>query len=143
LIEAERLDSLEVVDRAPLLERKRRANNIVFYGARLIERQGRRALDKLELPHPLSHFVRSLVPDYDIEGADNVSVLHTVGCYFSAVGRSADLHRVARRIFELMLTQGQQMEGEDAEACSQEVFEWFLAAQQAQVAAMTGVAPEL
>jgi hypothetical protein len=133
LLDAERRDVAEVVDRAHALERQRRTNNVVFYASRMIERHGGReeAFDRLAPSGTLRRLVNRLLPT-GIEKADDVDILHTVGCYFTATGRILDAHRAGRRISELIINEGKQMSGEGAEACAHEAFAWFMSGQRAE-----------
>jgi hypothetical protein len=78
-------------------------------------------------------FVDRLAPE-QIDGMDDLDMVHTVGCYYAAVGDSAEAQRAAQRIYGLM-SAGKQIAGPDAAACYDEAFSWFKAGKQPELTA--------
>ncbi|WP_413989191.1 hypothetical protein ACMDCR_24870 [Labrys okinawensis] len=123
LLDAEIIDTATDVDPAHVVERKRRTNNIVFYASRLIERpSGQGVFGRLSPDKPLESFVERL--SYDMEVAPEVYMLHTLGCYYAAVGDVDKARGAAQRIFGRM-SEGEYMIGVDPEESYQEVIDWF------------------
>jgi tetratricopeptide (TPR) repeat protein len=134
LVEADRRDVAREIDKAHRIERERRINNIVFYGSRLIERTGSRdAFNSLSSDKSLADFVERLAPD-QIDGMDDLDMVHTVGCYYAAVGDSAEAQRAAQRIYGLM-SAGKQITGPDATESYDEAHTWFKAGKQPELTA--------
>jgi len=97
LMEMERRDVSHRTDKAHTTEKARRANNIIFYASRMVERGGGEALATLVSEAELEVLAADLAPN----GVDHVTdpdVLHTLGSYFAARRRSADALQVGGRI---------------------------------------------
>jgi len=125
LRDAEQRDTARHCDDAHLMERRRRANNIVFYVSRLLEREGgREALNGLMLPYAIDGLVDELIPD-GIEANEDPATLHTVGCYFAATGHPQDAYRAGKRIIDLVINNQQEMTGAHPADSMTEAMAWY------------------
>ena len=121
------------------IERKRRTNNLVYYGSRLIERTGSEdAFNDLSPDMPLAAFVDRLVPS-DIKDLEDIDMVHTVGCYYAAVAnitkakrtataRAKEARRAAGHIVWLTTNTGKNM----APELTGEVEDWLKVGQPAE-----------
>jgi len=140
LLKADQSDIAASGGEAHDLERQRRTNNIVYYGSRLIERTGsEETFNRLSSGEPLAVFVERLLAG-DIEGLEDIDIVHTVGCYYAAVANISKARRAtvaniakarlaAKRIFGLM-SMGKNMAGPE----TAEAHDWLTAGQQAEPA---------
>jgi hypothetical protein len=138
LLDAEQRDVAPGSGRAIDLDRRRRINNIVYYGSRLTERTGSEdAFNGLSPKMPLAAFVDRLMPA-GVEELDDIDFVHTIGCYHAAVANMTNVKRVvtastkearraAEHIFRLMSVGKNMASRETAEAHG-----WLTAGQQAE-----------
>jgi hypothetical protein len=105
-------------------ERERRWNNIVYFSSRLIERVGIQANSDVINYERVCQFANMLVKS--IRGQPNLSVLHTIGCYYSAVGRMEDLCNVAKQMMEIGV-KNDLMSGLGSNENLEEFWGWFKA----------------
>jgi len=125
LVEANERDPGARTSEAYEIERKRRANNVIFYASRLLERPGgERALYNVCSKERLARFLNKLVPTGTLEDMDDIDQLHTVGCYYTVLGQIDESERAATRIFSLV-GKGRRFKGEQADASYIEVSTWL------------------
>jgi hypothetical protein len=125
LRDAEERDSEQLCDDAHILERQRRANNIVYCVSRLLERKGgREALNNVKLPRAIETLLDELIAD-GIELSEDPASLHTVGCYFAATGRPQEAYRAGKRIFDLVINHQREMPGPYRADNMREAMTWY------------------
>jgi hypothetical protein len=123
LFDAEQADVGPPSDDAHSLEQTRRRNNIVFYGARLIERAGERAGQLFPPITLLNEYAALLVPN--LAKATDLDLLHSVGCYYAAIGSSKQAFRAGRRIVALCISDERRMTGLNWQDSHREALIWF------------------
>ena len=123
-LDAERRDTSPQQNEAHRIETVRRANNLIYWAARLLEREGGyRAMKDLDPNNLIPGLVGRLLP-HDIESCDEPDYLHTVGAYFAATGQRAEAARAAARLFDAVFREGKELTSTLADVHLREVLEW-------------------
>lgn len=127
LLMADEMDTAEEVPLDHRLERVRRTNNIVFYGARMLERpSGRLALEATGAIRSLAQFAERL--EQGSAELNDINILHTMGCYYAATAQRSRAQTMAQRMLQL-LTAGNNVRGPspdtDTDEALSEALDWF------------------
>ena len=101
LLELDKRDPARIDDTAHAEEARRRANNIVFYASRMIERGGRERLEQHVSQSELDGLAKKL-QDSRIAAFEDTGRLHTLGCWYAATGRLGAACEIGRRIVEII-----------------------------------------